>query len=72
MKVRNLILVGAALIVTYKTGELMGHIMCKRELARKRADDICEDGRIIEIAGKRFKVTIFESGHGKKAEGEAQ
>lgn len=72
MKARNLILIGSALILTYKAGELMGRIECKRELFRKRNPDICDDGRIIEIAGKRFKVTIFESVGKKNVEGEAQ
>lgn len=72
MKVRNFILIGSALIATYKTGELMGHIKCKREMSRKHNCNACEDGRIIEIAGKRFKITIFESVDKKKSEGAAQ
>lgn len=72
MKTRNLILIGTALIVTYKTGELMGHIKCKREISRKHNCNACEDSRIIEIAGKRFKMTIFESVDKKKPEGAKQ
>lgn len=73
MKIGNLILIGTGLLLTYKAGELMGHIKCKRELARKHNPDICDDNKLIEIVGKRFKVTIFEPvAEGKKAEGEAQ
>ena len=73
MKFRNLVVVGGVLFLTFKAGELMGNISCKRELAKQKNSDICDEPRLVEIAGKRFKLTIFESaGRSKKAEGEAQ
>lgn len=74
MKVGTFLLIGSALFLTFKAGEFVGYIDGRRDTSKKRKHYVYDaDGKILEVAFRRFKFTVFEPvTNDKTVKGEAQ
>lgn len=60
MKLKNLLLIGGAVMLIYKAGEISGHIDCLKKVAKKYGDDIFKshDNIVIKVT-RKIAVTAF-------------
>lgn len=62
MKFKDIVIVGAALVVAYHAGKTAGHSECLRQFMDKYGDDILEKhGEIITNVSKHIMIKVTKA-----------
>jgi hypothetical protein len=61
MKFRKALLIGGALMLIYKAGEISGHMDCLKKVARKYGNDIFKnhDNIVIKVT-RKLAITVLK------------